>query len=213
MGSIIFVVRHAEAKHNVDNNFDQLDPGLTALGVQQAEQLGRTFPHPASVGLILTSPLQRAIQTTLSAFSHILDKRYFDAQSGRGVDGGVELLIDADAQERSDLPCDTGSDRDTLEKKFPHLDFSGLPENWPRKDGPYTPEDEALRARASKLRRRLRELVASLKDTAAIVVVTHGVFMKFFTQDETIDLPKAGWSTYYARQDAEGGSILVPVEL
>ena len=199
MGSKIFVVRHAESKHNVDKNFNQLDPGLTALGVQQAEQLGRIFPDPDCVGLILTSPLQRALQTTLSAFSNILDKRYFDSQSGQGVNGGVELLIDADAQERSDLPCDTGSDRDTLGKTFPYLDFSTLPENWPLKDGPYTPDDEALRARAGKLRQRLRELVESLNDTKkTIVVVTHGVFMKFLTQDENIDLPKAGWSVYYA---------------
>ncbi|KAL6240253.1 hypothetical protein RBB50_012858 [Rhinocladiella similis] len=132
MGSRIFVVRHAESKHNVDKNFNQLDPGLTALGVQQAEKLGRTFPDPESVSLTLTSPLRRAIQTTLSAFPNILDKGYFDAQSGQGV----ELLIDADAQERSDLPCDTGSDRDTLEKSFPSLDFSSLPENWPLKNGP-----------------------------------------------------------------------------
>ena len=165
MGSRIFLVRHAEAKHNVDNNFNLPDPGLTALGWHQAVQLGQTFPHPASVRLIITSPLQRAIQTTLSAFSKVLDKRYFDAESGHGVDGGVELLIDADAQERSDFPCDTGSDRDTLEKTFPHLDFSGLPENWPRKEGPYAPDDEALRARASAPRRRLRERVESLGDS------------------------------------------------
>ncbi|KIW11114.1 hypothetical protein PV08_10414 [Exophiala spinifera] len=213
MGSKIFVIRHAESKHNVDHNFDQLDPGLTELGLQQAEQLGRTFPDPDRVGLILTSPLQRALQTTLSAFSNILDKRYFDPQSSQGVSGGVELLVDADAQERSDLPCDTGSDRDTLANTFPRLDFSTLPESWPRKDGPYTPDDEALRARAGNLRQRLRELDESLNDpNKAIVVVTHGVFMKFLTQDETIDLPKAGWSVYYARQDAEGGSVLVPAK-
>jgi broad specificity phosphatase PhoE len=214
MRSRIFVVRHAESKHNVDKNLDQLDPGLTDLGVQQAEQLGQTFPNPESISCVLTSPLQRAVQTTLSAFSSILNKRYFDAQSGRGVDGGAESLIDADAQERSDLLCDTGSDRDTLEKTFPHLDFSDLPENWPLKEGPYAPDDDALRARASKLRQRLRKLVESVEDTRKkdIVVVTHGVFMKFLTQDESIDLPKAGWSTYHAHQDAEGCSILVPVE-
>ena len=108
-------------------------------------------------------------------------------------------MIDADAQERSDLPCDTGSDRDTLGKTFPCLDFSTLLENWPLKDSPYTPNDKALRAHAGKLRQRLRELVESLNDTKkTIVVVTHGVFMKFLTQDENIDLPKAGWSVYYA---------------
>ncbi|EXJ70984.1 uncharacterized protein A1O5_05977 [Cladophialophora psammophila CBS 110553] len=123
MGSIIFIVRHAESKHNVDKDFNQFDPGLTAFGVQQAEQLGRTFPDPKSISVILTSPLQRAIQTSLLAFPNILDKRYFDSQSGQGTDGGAELLIDADAQERSDLPCDTGLDRASLGKMFPHLDF------------------------------------------------------------------------------------------
>jgi broad specificity phosphatase PhoE len=212
MGSKIFVIRHAESKHNVDKNLDQLDPGLTALGVQQAEQLGRTFPGPANVAVILTSPLRRALQTTLSAFPHVLDRSYY-ADGERGVDGGVKLVVDADAQERSALPCDTGSGRDVLEETFPGLDFSSLPEDWPLKDGPFAPDDEALRARARKLRRRLADLVASLADPKGnLVVVTHGVFMKFLTQDESIDLPKAGWSTYYVHQDGEGHSVLVPAE-
>lgn len=214
MESKIFVIRHAESKHNVDKNLDQLDPGLTALGVEQAEQLGRTFPDPESVGVILTSPLRRAIQTTLSAFPHVLDRGYYlDDGHGRGVDGGATLLVDADAQERSDLPCDTGSGRDVLEEIFPGVDFSTLPDDWPLKTGPFVPGDEALRDRARKLRRRLRELVASLEEPRKnLVVVTHGVFMKFLTDDETIDLPKAGWSTYHVRQDGEGHAVLVPAE-
>lgn len=37
------------------------------------------------------------------------------------------------------------------------------------------------------------ELRESGFERKAVVVVTHGVFMKFLAEDESIDLPKAGW--------------------
>lgn len=126
MAGKIHIVRHAESKHNVDKNFHQLDPELTDLGRHQSEELGRTFPHAKKIGLILTSPLRRAIQTTLFAFSDVLDERYVQKQTSKGNYEGAKLVLVPEAQERSDLPCDTGSDRQTLEKVFPQLDFAVL---------------------------------------------------------------------------------------
>lgn len=132
------------------------------------------------MGIILTSPLQRAIQTTLAGFPHVLDKRYFDQDSGHGIENGASLILDPDLQERSALPCDTGSTSPALEKAFPGLGVKDLPEGWQVKEGIYASEDEAVKERARRVRSRVAELSDQLKDEQRkhIVVVTHGVFMK-----------------------------------
>jgi broad specificity phosphatase PhoE len=211
MAAKIHVVRHAESEHNVSKDFSILDPSLTPLGRQQAESLGSAFPYPDTVGLVISSPLQRTIQTTLLAFTKVLDKRYYEEGSGNGVEGGAELLLDPDLQERSALPCDTGSDRKVLQKAFPTLDFSTLGSGWPSKEGAYAADDPAVDERARKVRGHVRERAVQLKDSNKrdIVIVTHGVFMKFLVGDEEIDLPKAGWKSYTV-EEGERGSVFVP---
>ncbi|KAF2175963.1 phosphoglycerate mutase-like protein [Zopfia rhizophila CBS 207.26] len=214
MASQIHLIRHAESVHNVSKDFSQLDPSLTQLGFQQAAQLVQTFPYSERVAVVLTSPLQRAIQTTLAAFPHVLDKCYFDPNSGYGIQNGAKLVIDPDLQERSALPCDTGSHRSTLEKAFPRLSFERLEENWQLKEGLYSADDEAVEERVRRVRRSLENLIGQLEDKEKkdVVVVTHGVFMKFVTGDLDIDLPKAGWKSYTLRKDDGNGFVLVPVE-
>ncbi|KAK9371584.1 histidine phosphatase superfamily [Lipomyces chichibuensis] len=211
MTSRIHLIRHAESVHNTDHDFSRLDPELTALGRQQADGFRLIFPSSDEVGMIITSPLRRTIQTTLLAFADVLDKRYFDEGSGKGVDGGAELVLDPGLQERSSLPCDTGSDILVLEKIFPGLDFSSLHAGWQLKDGLYSPE--AVDDRASSVRRSLADRVVDLQDCTRrdIAVVTHGVFMKHLSGDPEIDLPKAGWRTYTIEQDQEGSVVLVPI--
>lgn len=211
MASQIYVVRHAESEHNVSKDFSQLDPPLTALGFQQAHQMSHTLPDPSNVAIILCSPLRRAIQTTLAGFSEILDKRYFPKIPERGVNNGAILLLNADLQERSDLSCDTGSSVDELTNAFPHLDFDGLDESWPTKTDRYGPDDSAVRDRARRVTEMLENWAEKLRDDDRkdIVVVTHGVFMKFLTGDDNIDLPKAGWRSYgLQKQDHEGKSLV-----
>lgn len=65
----------------------------------------------------------RTLQTTLAGYSHILSKQYV---KNSGKDQGSRLIIDPDLQERSNLPCDTGSEQSRLEIAFPALDFSVL---------------------------------------------------------------------------------------
>jgi broad specificity phosphatase PhoE len=206
MTSEIHLVRHAESTHNVSKDFSQLDPGLTPLGFDQATQLTQTFPHASEVGIILTSPLRRAIQTTLTAFPHVLDKRYFDRDSGHGIENGASLILDPDLQERSALPCDTGSTSQALEMAFPKLDVKDLPEGWQAKEGLYAPEDEAVKERAKRVRSRVAEHSDQLKDKRRkhIVIVTHGVFMKYLSGNADIDLPKAGWKSYTLEKHSSG---------
>lgn len=206
MASTIYLVRHAESEHNVSKDFSHRDPSLTELGQSQASALAQSFPALSSVAVVLTSPLARAVQTTLGAFGSIIDKQFI---GDSGIDAGARLILDPDLQERSDLPCDTGSDRELLEARFPSLDFSVLRDGWHAKTGPNTADDAAVKARAQAVRDKLLTLVEELakeSDTGKrdVVVVTHGVFMKFLAEDESIDLPKAGWKAYKVEKQANG---------
>jgi len=207
MAPLVFLVRHAESAHNVSKDFSHRDPPLTSLGLEQASALVKSFPDPTSIVTVVSSPLTRTLQTTLAAFGHVLDKKYV-GEVGR--DGGAKLILDPDLQERSDLPCDTGSDRAKLQAEFPNLDFSGLGDQWFAKEGRFTADDEAVAVRAKAVRERLFDLVTE-NGHGNMAVVTHGVFMKFLSEDSSIDLPKAGWMTYTVVK--EGGNVhLVPVE-
>ncbi|KAK3321268.1 histidine phosphatase superfamily [Cercophora scortea] len=217
MASKIYVVRHAESAHNVSKNFNLRDPGLTELGLAQSVDLATSFPALSSVAVVLASPLSRTIETTLAGFGVIIDKRHVG--SDLGEDGGAKLILDPGLQERSDLPCDTGSDVATLKSKYPDLNLTGLKTEWYVKEGEFTADDAAVEARARALRRKLKAIVDELGqggDNAQhqgkrdIVVVTHGVFIKFLVQDETIDLPKAGWRAYTI-QEGDGDDVSLRV--
>jgi broad specificity phosphatase PhoE len=167
------------------------------------------------VAVVVTSPLTRAVQTTLAAFAHILDKQVV---GDSGTDNGARLILDPNLQERSTLLCDTGSDRATLEKLFPNLNFGVLGNHWYIKEGAYIADDAAVEARAKVERETLRDLTEGLEKGRAaqgkkdVVVVTHGVFMKFLVQDKTIDLPKAGWKAYTIGKRNDGEVTLLPVD-
>lgn len=210
MVSRIIIVRHAESVHNVTKDFSQLDPPLTALGVEQASSISKKLLSAENIATIISSPLRRALQTTLAGFSAVLDKQYFDKSSGQGIDGGARLSLDPDLQERSDLPCDTGSSASELAKAFPGLSFGDLGEEWLMKSGRYAPNDDAVRERAERVRKSLFETAKRLenKEQKDIVVVTHGVFMKFLTGDQGIDLPKAGWRVYTIERESTRKYVL-----
>jgi broad specificity phosphatase PhoE len=108
------------------------------------------------------------------------------------VEGGITLIVDPDLQEWSELPCDTGSDRIDLQKTFPGVDFSVLSPDWHSKTGPNSTDDRAVEERAKKVRQRLAKIATELgdKEKRDIVVVTHGVFMKFLSGVQTSIYPK-----------------------
>ena len=73
-------------------------------------------------------------------------------------------MIDPDLQEQSALPCNTGSDRNILEKSFPGLNFESLGRDWEVKEGLYSTDDKLVDERAKRFNRRLGSLVEQLKD-------------------------------------------------
>ena len=101
------------------------DPSLTARGVQQGQALRTTFPYHDTVDLLVSSPIRRALYTTLLGFQAETDR-------------GLKIIALPDLQETSDFPCDTGVDRDELEKEFEQdgrVDLSLVTSDWNVKVG------------------------------------------------------------------------------
>lgn len=67
--------------------------------------------------------------------------------------------------------------------------------------------------RADRVRTYLAGLIEGLagSDKNDVILVTHGVFIKFLTGDPNIDLPKAGFSTFIIKKNERNDSVLIPV--
>lgn len=95
-------------------------------------------------------------------------------------------------QEASDLPCDTGSEPAILAEEFGGGKFAGtvdlglVKEGWNNKQGRWSPAASAIEARARDGRIWLRNLARSAQIESGdvdIVVVTHGGYLHYFTED------------------------------
>jgi len=150
------------------------DPELTPLGVQQCQALRSVFPYHAKVTHLVVSPLRRTLYTCLMAFSD-------------EVASGIKVIALPLIQETSDLPCDTGSDLDELMVEFPdgNIDLSLVPEGWNNNEGIYAPEASKIEKRSREARIWLREIATKVEgeQEVHIVVVTHGGFLHYFTED------------------------------
>lgn len=193
--TLVTLVRHGQATHNVDFQQHLHDTYLTPLGESQCISLPSRFPPEPPVTLIISSPLKRTLQTTLIGFAPVVQR-------------GVEVVIVPEFQEASALPCDTGSDREVLEAEeiFKGLDFSRLESGWNSKKGKWAPEPAALKERAKEARNFLKSL-----DTQHVVAVLHGAFLHYLTEDWAGDglFPGTGWSntefrSYTFKEDEEG---------
>ncbi|XP_065870682.1 phosphoglycerate mutase-like protein 1 [Euphorbia lathyris] len=123
---ILHLVRHAQGNHNVagENNHDALlspeffDSHLSSLGLHQANDLRN---HVQASGLIerielvITSPLTRAMQTTVGVFTD---------ETKPDVKCPLILAIEL-CRERFGLhPCDKRRNISETRSLFPQIDFS-----------------------------------------------------------------------------------------
>lgn len=92
----------------------------------------------------------------------------------------MRVIALPEIQETSDLPCDTGSDIEELRREFKGkpVDLSLVTDGWNSKKGRWAPEADAIIERGREARVWLRERKAS-----NVVVVTHGGFLHYFTED------------------------------
>lgn len=93
---------------------------------------------------------------------------------------GVKVIAIPEAQEVGDLPCDTGSDPEVLRKEMEGkpVDLSLVHDGWNNKKGKWATDADAIEARAKDGRQWLKA-----RSEKEIVIVTHGGFLHFFTED------------------------------
>lgn len=171
----VHLVRHAQGFHNLSiANHSMHDPLLTSTGFEQCRKLAKEFPYTEDVDLVVASPLKRTIYTALCSFPQAIQVKH------------LKVIALPELQETSDLPCDTGSAPEEVEREFQGkpVDLSTLqtPEgkSWNSKQGRWAPDADAINARAADARKWL--LARPEKD---IVVVTHGGFLHYLTDDWT----------------------------
>jgi broad specificity phosphatase PhoE len=182
MGKItIHCVRHAQGYHNLNiANHALHDPDLTPFGKQQCAALSQKFPHHWKITHLVASPLRRTLYTCLLSFP-------------AEVQAGLKVTALPELQETSDLPCDTGFEPSVLAAEFGSGQYAGtvdlalVKEGWNNKKGRWSPAAAAIEARARDARIWLRNLGQSAQaDSDAdvdIVVVTHGGYLHYFTED------------------------------
>ncbi|KAK5994925.1 putative phosphatase SPAC5H10.03 [Cladobotryum mycophilum] len=188
MPPTIVLIRHAQGLHNVDNNSPQAyeirDPPLTDLGMQQCAELRKSllerFSSVQNVAII-SSPMRRTLQTALLSVDWLTDR-------------GVRIEADADWQENSDKPCDTGSPIPSLELDFPAsiVDFAAAGLVWPDKTSPSAETYACTRGSVLRRGRRCLEKLHR-RPEELIFVFSHSGFLRlgvtgwwFFNSDYRI---------------------------
>ncbi|CAK7199118.1 hypothetical protein SEUCBS139899_001790 [Sporothrix eucalyptigena] len=210
--AIIDFVRHAQGFHNLcADNLRMPDPLLTPLGEEQCAALQKLYgaENHSKVVLLLASPLRRTLQTTLLSFAPVSER-------------GIKVIGVPELQEVSAMPSDVGTVRAALETQtdlFPadKVDLSRLHIGWNNKGpgSPYAFALPVLEKRAKSARLLLRDLTKDLGEEDRVVVVTHGGFLHFLTQDyEGVDPGRGtGWkntewrSFQFVSADDENASL------
>ncbi|RGP70171.1 phosphoglycerate mutase family [Fusarium longipes] len=182
MAPTIHLVRHAQGFHNLSLENESIqDPDLTPLGEEQCATLRKEFPHHDKLTKLFASPMRRTVYTCLHAF---------------GTEELKPIIAMPVFQEVSANPCDTGSEVAKVQAEFEGIaDYSRVEESWTDKgpESEYEPTVEKLTVRGHKARRALRDLVSG---DDHVVVVSHGGFLHFLT-DDWYGVPEGratGWS-------------------
>lgn len=204
MAPVIHCVRHAQGFHNLGPEFYSIrDPRLTPFGEEQCGVLRDTsFPDQSKISLITASPLRRTLHTAILTFSPAL------TSSDKSL---PPILALPDTQETGNERCNTGSDPPVLrgilaENNWP-VDMSLVTDDWVVKTPGtrYTGHSDAVAARARDarilLREKARELVQSGDVDAHVVLVSHGGYLHFFTDDweDSWHRHGTGWSNCETR--------------
>jgi len=224
----VYLIRHAEATHNQrfreaaeqPERHDELkaagynveDSPLTAAGVAQAAQLREKLREEEGFGLVVSSPMRRALQTTRAAFGDAAGGAGAEAGAGAAAGAGAEsprvVQVCALHRERDGgllRRCDSGSLRSVLEPEFGGsdrgvaFDFGELAERWCLRHTqllemgeapPITAEtvgaggQNAHRESVEALEGRIDAFAAWLRrrPERRIAVVGHGDYWKAFTE-------------------------------
>eukprot|EP00741_Cyanophora_paradoxa_P014308 tig00020780_g13799.t1 len=190
----VYVIRHGQSTYNAATDSGGPDPmlfdaELTGKGVQQAKALQAQVKE-LPIEVVFSSPLRRAIQTTLHAFENHPNKP------------PVEIVpYHREFQESS---CDVGSPASELAALFPALDFEHLEEIWwttgpvDRRLGFPTEDRRSLQARIQEL----KKFIAS-RPERTIALVGHWTFWYTATGHSLNNAELAEWKLDWDKHERE----------
>lgn len=170
--STILLIRHGQSTFNAAYGNDGVDPmlfdaALSPLGHRQVAA-GRLELQQVRVDVVLTSPLTRALQTTLGLFA--------DHPSQ------PKIIVETLHRERLESSCDRGRSPADLQVDFPSLALDHLPATWWHDEG--EPDGRGLRVEPLEVMlARVQDFAAALRDRAeaTIAVVGHATFFHHLT--------------------------------
>ena len=164
----MILLRHGQSEFNLLFTQTKRDPGivdpkLTPLGHAQAQAAAEALKGE-KIRRIIASPYTRALETA--------------APIARGL--GLPVIVLPIVGERYAFACDIGSPRSTLERAWPHHDFTGIDEIW----WPAIEEPVAdLAGRAA----RFRAEMGALSDWSDTLVVSHWGFILAMTGEKVVN--------------------------
>ena len=178
MAPTVHLVRHAQGYHNLCKENESLpDPSLTPFGEEQCQHLSTAFPYHSQVTKLVASPMRRAIHTCIQVF-------------GQHQASGYRITAIDTLQELSDVPSDTGSRKEEILREFGDtVNLELVRETWTDKksgSSPFEPTSEKIEARSLEARRTLRDIV-DMESDEHVVVVTHGDYLHWLTNDWQIN--------------------------
>ena len=145
----VYLIRHGQSYFNVayDSTEDgkvepiydlkYVDACLTDLGIQQAIN-ARKQAKQLNIEVIISSPLTRAIQTSLLIFNEQLDERHFFTSSNTipennelvELSNQIPVLVSHHHSEILNATCDIGHGLENLQQRFQHhhhlIDWSAM---------------------------------------------------------------------------------------
>ena len=185
MEKILHVVRHGQATHNIVKDLNELehrrddfeDAELTEVGISQCHQLSNSLEEKLSkIDLLVTSPLNRAVQTSINAFNNL-----------QNIIPWISLDF---IRERTGFhPCDKRRSINEKMMKYPTIDFSAIEEDDDLLYAQYLHEREPLPAVHERARKFLKWLAT--REEKEIIMVSHGAFIEEFVL-AVLNLHKTG---------------------
>ncbi|KAF4956648.1 hypothetical protein FGADI_3637 [Fusarium gaditjirri] len=191
MAPTIVLIRHAQALHNAAHKSPFTQSPILSLTMS-----------------IVVSPMRRTMQTAMLSLGWLVEQ-------------GVKIEGNADWQENSSKPCDTGSPLSSVSPSFPKVNLSSVDPLWPDKTSPaaerYWYTKKSILARGQRALEDLKKRPEKL-----IFVVSHAGFLRlgvagywFFNSDYRV-FDFDGQGITQQEGTAAGGmglSFTEPVEL
>jgi broad specificity phosphatase PhoE len=168
----ILCIRHGQSAYNAAFEETGIDPilpdaRLTPKGEAQVLAARETM-RDVPIDLVITSPLTRALQTTMGIFA--------------GHPSNPRFIVEALHRERAESSCDIGRAPALLLAEYPTMDFGHLPDVWwhalgePDSRGIIVEPLETMMERLSLFRKFL-----AARPERNIAVVGHGTFFHHLT--------------------------------